>query len=122
MPRLRTIDLRRIARLFAPYRRRLVVVVALAALAAAAAVVPPLLLREVLDDAIPGGDSGRLVLLVAGMVLASVAIGVAQYGQTMVVQRVGQQAMHDLRRQVHDHLGRLPLAYFVERRTGELVS
>ena len=120
--RLRTMDLGRIARLFGPYRRRLVVVAVLAALAAAAAVVPPLLLRNVLDVAIPEGDTGLLVALVGGMLAAAIAVGVSQYAQTLLIHRVGQQVMHDLRRQVHDHLRRLPLRYFVDRHTGELLS
>jgi ATP-binding cassette subfamily B protein len=115
-------ELKRIARLFAPYRARLLTVLGLIAVSAGLGMVSPFLLRELLDKAIPHGDTTLLTWLVAGMIAISVATGVLGVGQTWLSNLVGQQVMHDLRAQVYRHLQRLSLAFFTRTRTGEVQS
>jgi ATP-binding cassette subfamily B protein len=113
---------RRIARLFGPYRARLGAVLALIAVSAGLGMVTPFLLREVLDVAIPKGDTTLLASLVGGMIFISIATGVISVGQTWLSNLVGQQVMHDLRAAVYRHLQRLSLAFFTRTRTGEVQS
>jgi ATP-binding cassette subfamily B protein len=113
---------RRIARLFAPYKARLGAVLGLIALSAGLGMVTPFLLREVLDRAIPEGDTTLLVWLVGGMIFISIATGVIGVGQTWLSNLVGQRVMHDLRAAVYRHLQRLSLAFFTRTRTGEVQS
>jgi ATP-binding cassette subfamily B protein len=113
---------RRIAALFRPYRVRLGSVLGLIALSALLGIVSPFLLREVLDDAIPNGDTTLLAWLVGGMVFISIATGVLGVGQTWLSNMVGQRVMHDLRAAVYRHLQRLSLAFFTRTRTGEVQS
>jgi len=113
---------RRIARLFGPYRARLGAVLALIAVSAGFGMVTPFLLREVLDVAIPKGDTTLLAWLVGGMIFISIATGVISVGQTWLSNLVGQQVMHDLRAAVYRHLQRLSLAFFTRTRTGEVQS
>jgi ATP-binding cassette subfamily B protein len=115
-------ELRRIAALFGPYRRRLTTVLGLIALSAGLGMVSPFLLREVLDHAIPQGDTGELTLLVAGMVAIAIATGALGVGQTWLSNLVGQRVMHDLRAAVYRHLQQLSLAFFTRTRTGEVQS
>jgi ATP-binding cassette subfamily B protein len=115
-------EIRRIARLFRPYRGRLSVVLGLIALSACLGMVSPFLLREVLDHAIPDNDTDLLTWLVAGMIGVSVATGVLGVGQTWLSNVVGQRVMHDLRAAVYRHLQRLSLAFFTRTRTGEVQS
>jgi ATP-binding cassette subfamily B protein len=114
--------LRRIARLFRPYRGRLLAVLALIAVSAGLGMVSPFLLREVLDVAIPERDTTLLVWLVAGMIAISVATGALGVAQTWLSNLVGQRVMHDLRAAVYRHLQRLSLAFFTRTRTGEVQS
>ncbi|HEX8158702.1 MAG TPA: ABC transporter ATP-binding protein, partial [Solirubrobacteraceae bacterium] len=114
--------LRRIARLFRPYRRRLMAVLALIALSAGLGMVSPFLLREVLDVAIPERDTTLLAWLVVGMIAISVATGALGVGQTWLSNVVGQRVMHDLRTAVYRHLQRMSLAFFTRTRTGEVQS
>src|SRR5947208_1740134 len=97
-------DLRRIARLFRPYRRRLVAVLALILLSAGLGMVSPFLLRQVLDAAIPQRDTGLLTALVLGMIGVSIATGMLGVGQTWLSNVVGQRVMHDLRSTVYRRL------------------
>jgi len=115
-------SLKRIARLFRPYRARLGAVLALIALSAALSMVSPFLLRSVLDTALPDRDTTLLALLVGGMIAISVATGALGVVQTLLSNEVGQRVMHDLRAQVYRHLHRLPLAFFTRTRTGEVQS
>src|SRR4051794_810316 len=115
-------DLRRVARLFRPYRARLGVVLALIAVSAGLGMISPFLLRAILDTAIPDQDTGLLTALVAGMIGIAIATGVIGVGQTWLSNLVGQRVMHDLRSAVYRHLQRLSLAFFTRTRTGEVQS
>src|SRR3954453_4490883 len=116
------VPLRRIARLFVPYRRRLTVLILLIGIAAAVGGVSPFLLRAVLDNAIPNKDTTLLSLLVLGMVAVSVLGGAIGVTQTWFSNTVGQRVMHDLRSAVYSHLQRMSLAFFTRTHTGEVQS
>src|SRR4051812_362837 len=73
-------DLRRIARLFRPYRRRLSVVLGLIVVSAGISMISPFLLRAVLDDALPHGDRLELTWLVLGMIGVAIVTGVLGVG------------------------------------------
>jgi ATP-binding cassette, subfamily B, bacterial len=116
------VPLRRVSRLFRPYRARLSGLLALIFLAAGLGVISPFLLRGVLDTAIPHRDTALLTLLVGGMILLSVLGGVIGVAQTWISNQVGQRVMHDLRAAVYAHLQRMSLAFFTRTRTGEVQS
>jgi ATP-binding cassette subfamily B protein len=116
------VSLRRIGRLFGPYRARLGGLLALIFLAAGLGVISPFLLREVLDNAIPRHNTGLLAELVLGMIALSVITSVIGVAQTFISNQVGQRVMHDLRAAVYAHLQRMSLAFFTHTRTGEVQS
>jgi len=113
---------RRIAALFAPYRRRLTTVLMLIVASAAISMISPFLLREILDEAIPERDTELLGALVGGMIAIAVVTGAIGVAQTFLSNVVGQRVMHDLRARVFRHLQRLSLAFFTRTRTGEVQS
>src|SRR5947199_2575024 len=114
--------MRRVTRLFRPYRLRLSGVLGLILVSAGLGMVSPFLLRAVLDTAIPERDTVLLTWLVAGMIAISVATGAIGVAQTWISNSVGQRVMHDLRSAVYRHLQRLSLAFFTRTRTGEVQS
>ncbi|MFF0611120.1 ABC transporter ATP-binding protein [Nocardia tengchongensis] len=115
-------ELRRIVRLFHPYRGRLAVVAALVGLASLAGLASPFLLRGIIDDALPGGRTGLLTLLAAGMIAVAALNSVFGVLQTYISTGVGQHVMHDLRAAVYARLQSMPLAFFTATRTGEVQS
>jgi ATP-binding cassette, subfamily B, bacterial len=123
-PAVRKANLRRIVRLFKPYKRRLALTGGLILFSAVLGVIPPFLLRAVLDTAIQPDqvDMHLLVALVAGMVAIPIVTGVLGVWQTLLSNLVGQAVMHDLRTSVYRHLQRLSLAFFTRTRTGEVQS
>jgi ATP-binding cassette, subfamily B, bacterial len=121
-PVVRRANLRRVVRLFRPYRLRLGLVLSLILVAAGLGAVSPFLLRAVLDEALPERDTALLNVLVGGMIAIAVITGVLGVVQTLLSNQVGQRVMHDLRSAVYRHLQRLSLAFFTRTRTGEVQS
>lgn len=115
-------QVRRILRLFRPYRGRLALVGLLVAASSLVTVASPFMLREVLDVAIPRGRTGLLTLLALGMIAAAVVNSVFGVLQTLISTTVGQRVMHDLRTAVYGRLQSMPLAFFTRTRTGEVQS
>lgn len=115
-------QVRRILRLFKPYRARLAVVGLLVGASSLVTVATPFLLKETLDVAIPEGRTGLLSLLALGMVLSAVLTGIFGVLQTLISTTVGQRVMHDLRTAVYGRLQRMSLAFFTRTRTGEVQS
>ncbi|HUA74116.1 MAG TPA: ABC transporter ATP-binding protein [Solirubrobacteraceae bacterium] len=116
------VSLRRIARLFNPYRARLGLLLGLIFLSAGLGVVSPFLLREIINDALPHRDTTLLSELVGGMIALSILTSVIGVAQTWISNMVGQRVMHDLRAAVYAHLQRMSLAFFTHTRTGEVQS
>jgi ATP-binding cassette subfamily B protein len=115
-------QVRRILRLFKPYRGRLAVVGLLVGASSLVTVATPFLLKETLDVAIPQGRTGLLSLLALGMILGAVLTSVFGVLQTLISTTVGQRVMHDLRTAVYGRLQRMSLAFFTRTRTGEVQS
>jgi len=116
------VSLRRIGRLFSPYRWQMALVTIIIAASSLITVASPFLLRDIIDTALPDKDLRLLVLLVAGMVgiaAVSSAFGVIQ---TWISTKVGQQVMHELRTSVFGHLQRQSVAFFTRTRSGEVQS
>ncbi|MFB7654241.1 MULTISPECIES: ABC transporter ATP-binding protein [unclassified Streptomyces] len=115
-------QVRRILKLFRPYRGRLAVVGLLVGAASLVSVATPFLLKEILDVAIPEGRTGLLSLLALGMILGAVLTSVFGVLQTLISTTVGQRVMHDLRTTVYGRLQQMSLAFFTRTRTGEVQS
>jgi ATP-binding cassette subfamily B protein len=118
---------RRVARLFRPYRLQVAIVCVAILVASALGVAGPILIKVVFDRALfpQGADGPNLTLLyelVGLMVLFAVLAGAIGVGQTYLTSVVGQRVMQDLRNQLYEHLQRLSLRFFTATRTGEIQS
>jgi ATP-binding cassette, subfamily B, bacterial len=120
-PALRRANLRRIGRLFAPYRLRLGAVLFLIVVSAGLGVLPAFLLKHVLE-AIARNDTRTLSFNAGGIIAIAIVTGVLGVIQTLLSNQVGQRVMHDLRAAVFRHLQKLSLAFFTRTRTGEVQS
>jgi ATP-binding cassette, subfamily B, bacterial len=118
----REVSLRRIGRLFTPYRWQLAIVTAIIAASSIVGLASPFLLRAVIDTALPDRNLRLLVWLVLGMVGVAAVTSVFGVIQTWISTKVGQQVMHALRTSVFGHLQRQSIAFFTRTRTGEVQS
>src|SRR5262245_32044582 len=120
-PAVRRANMRRVGRLFAPYKVRLGGVLLLIVVSAGLGVVPAFLLKRVLE-AIGQNDTRAVSLNASAMIAIAIVIGALGVIQTLLSNQVGQHVMHDLRAAVFRHLQRLSLAFFTRTRTGEVQS
>ena len=118
----REVSLRRIARLFTPYRWSVLGVVAIIVAASIVGLASPFLLRGIIDVALPEQDLHLLVLLAGGMVAVAAVTSVLGVFQTWINTQMGQRVMHGLRTDVFAHLQRQSIAFFTRTRTGEVQS
>lgn len=112
----------RILGYFRPYRLRVGLALLTVAAIAGLGLVPPLMIRAVVDVAIPQGDVGFLVLLVAGMVGAPAFGGLLGVVQTYLNTHISQRVMFDLRNHLYRHVQSLSLRFFTATKTGEIMS
>ncbi len=115
-------SIRRIGRLFAPYRWPLAIVTAIIAASSVVGLASPFLLRAVIDTALPERNVRLLAWLVVGMIAVAAVTSAFGVIQTWISTKVGQQVMHGLRTSVFSHLQRQSVAFFTRTRTGEVQS
>ena len=118
----REVSLRRIGRLFTPYRWQIAVVTAIIAASSIVGLASPFLLRAVIDTALPDRNVRLLAWLVAGMIAVAGVTSAFGVVQTWISTKVGQHVMHGLRTSVFAHLQRQSIAFFTRTRTGEVQS
>jgi ATP-binding cassette subfamily B protein len=114
------VSLRRVGKLFGPYRLRLGLLLGLIFLGSVLSVASPFLLREAVDRGIIKHNLTLLAWLVGGMIALAIINGVISVAQTWISNQVGQRVMHDLRAAVFAHLQRMSLAFFTRTRSGEV--
>jgi ATP-binding cassette, subfamily B, bacterial len=116
------VSLRRIGRLFRPYRWQLAIVTAIIAASSVVGLASPFLLRAVIDTALPERNVRLLAWLVIGMIAVAAITSAFGVIQTWISTKIGQHVMHELRTSVFSHLQRQSIAFFTRTRTGEVQS
>jgi ATP-binding cassette, subfamily B, bacterial len=117
--------IKRIVRLFRPYRGRTALILVSILVTSGLGIVNPLLIQVVFDDAlfVEGGPNlGLLYALVGVMIAIPIVSGLLGVGQTYLTNFVGNRVMQDLRDRLYAHLQSMPLSFFTGTRTGEIQS
>ena len=84
--------------------------------------VMPISTRPLIDKVITHGEMGLLPNIILLVVTATIIQGITSYALSQLLSKGGQQLISDLRMQVQSHIGRLPVAFYDENRTGTLVA
>ncbi len=114
--------MRRLMTYIHPYRKSAVLALLLIICASALSVLPPYLTKVAIDRFIRNGDLPGLNL-VAGLYMATLAAVFAlSFGQTWVMNVMGQKIMFDLRREIFGHLQKLDVAFFDRNPVGRLMT
>jgi ATP-binding cassette subfamily B protein len=123
--------MRRLLQYMKPYRGRVALALVMVAIVTPLELAPPLIFRKAIDsyfvpalnhmlpEASARSGIGWLSLLLLGVLAFDF---LAQYIQIRVMQRVGQQTMYDMRREIFSHMQRLPMSYFDRNPVGRLVT
>src|SRR5207244_5739620 len=105
-----------------PHMRRIALAFLLMGLAAGSTAGRAWLMQPVLDRIFVARD-GSLLLLIAGGALALALVkGLADYGDAVLMTRVGQRVIADVQVALFARLMRADLAYFHAHPTGTLIS
>jgi len=123
--------MRRLLQYMKPYRWRVMLALALVAIVTPLELAPPWIFQKAIDNnfvpamkhLIPESKAWSGVILLSLLFFAVLGFDfLAQYVQIRIMQRVGQQTMYDMRREIFGHLQRLPMSYFDRNPVGRLVT
>ncbi len=123
--------MRRLMQYLRPYRSRVALALALVAIVTPLELAPPKLFQVAIDRYFVPALGGKLpevrawngIIWIAVVFLAVLTFDfLAQYAQIRIMQRVGQQTMYDMRREIFGHMQRLPMSYFDRNPVGRLVT
>ena len=124
--------MKRLLEYMRPYRWRVIIALALVAMVTPLELAPPALFGQAIDKyMVPGSDGTSLaerawhgIVLVSADLPGCVLIFdfLAQYVQIRIMQRVGQQTMYDMRKEIFGRLQRLPMTYFDRNPVGRLMT
>jgi ATP-binding cassette subfamily B multidrug efflux pump len=114
--------LRRLLATLRPYKWALAIVFVLVAVSTVLDLLGPFLMGVAIDEFIIAGDLAGLPRIILLMLGAYVGGWLATVGQNVIMARVSQQAMRELRRDLFGHLQTLSLRFFDRHPHGELMS
>ena len=123
--------MRRLLRYMKPYKWRVVLALLMVAIVTPLELAPPLIFRKAIDSyfvpalkhLLPEASAWMGIGWLSLLFFAVLAFDfLAQYAQIRIMQRVGQQTMYDMRREIFGHLQRLPMSYFDRNPVGRLVT
>ncbi|NQU03395.1 MAG: lipid A export permease/ATP-binding protein MsbA [Syntrophaceae bacterium] len=80
------------------------------------------LVKPVLDDIFIKKDASMLKLIPLAIVIIYAIKGACSYGQTVIMNFIGQRIITDLRNDLYDHIQRQSLSFFSKNPTGILMS
>ncbi|TFV94330.1 ABC transporter ATP-binding protein [Algoriphagus kandeliae] len=105
-----------------PRRKQLLLGLVLILISRLSGLVLPGASKYLIDDVIPSSDLNLLKWLILIVVAAIVIQSVTSYALTQILSVEAQNLIAKLRSQVQSHIIRLPIRFFDNTKTGELVS
>jgi subfamily B ATP-binding cassette protein MsbA len=112
----------RLLRYIRPYWRWMAVAVFALVVSSLLGLVLPLVVRNLVDFVFVNKDFADLNRVTVALVVVFVFQSLFTFIQQMALAYVGEHAVADIRIDFYTHLQELPLSFYAERRTGELVS
>ncbi len=114
--------LRRLLPLMAPEKRNIAIALGAIVVTSGSALAGPLIIAHTVDRYIAAGNYAGVVLwasILLGIYLAGLT---ASYVQTRTMGAVGRRILFNLRNALFEKLQELPVAFFNENRSGDLIS
>ncbi len=105
-----------------PYRGRFALAVVCMLVLAATTAALAWLLRPAVDEALSARDARMITLIPLAVVGLYLIKGAAYYGQAYLMGAIAQRVVLDLRVRLYERLLSQSLAFFVRRKTGELMA
>ncbi len=114
--------MRRAGRMLGPYRRTFRLAMGLVVIYTLTTLAGPYLLKFGIDKGIKRHDAGALNGAVMAYVVIAIVAYVVNRTQVLLVSRVGEGFLRDMRVRVFDHLQRLSMPFYDREKAGVIVS
>ena len=114
--------IRRLLQYLHPYRARLILVGALVLISTALNLAGPILLGRTIDNFIIPGDATGLTRYALLILAVYVGVGIATMIEGLLMVKIGQGLVGDIRAQIFAHLQMLSMSYHDQHRVGDLMS
>ena len=108
--------------LIKPYRLLLVGSFVLMVINRSSGLVLPASTKYLIDNVMAKHQMHLLPIIVGTVLVATIIQGITSYALTQILSKAGQRLIAELRVKVQAHIGRLPVAFYDENRTGTLVA
>ena len=112
----------RVLEILRPYPFQAIVAVGLTIVACLLNLPVPFLIQGLVDTVVTGGHWSALPAFAVGLLIVFAAQAGFSLANTLVVGKVGQQVVRDLRHRLYERLQRLDLSYYDRTPTGGIIS
>lgn len=103
------------------YKKDMIIALLLSAVGSIVGLTGPILIQKAMDIAIPHKDMHYLItlcVLLAVTILVNIGFNTIR---TVIIAKVGQNIVHDIRKDLFDHLQALPFSYYDNRPQGKIL-
>jgi ATP-binding cassette subfamily B protein len=119
---MRKVEWRRIGALFLPYWPQEATVLVCILAGAVLGLAPPLFTKHLIDSALAHHDARELWFDVGGMIVSAALAAILGVYQGFLNSLVGEGIMRDIRTNLVAHLHRMPISFFTNTKTGEIMN
>ncbi len=105
-----------------PYIKRGILAGICTVIAAGGTAYLPFVIKDMVDQVLSEKDTVMLNYIVISIIVVFVIRGIAYYGQSYLMNYVGQRVIIDIRRAVFEKLQRLSLSFYDKHKTGTIMS
>lgn len=115
--------MQRIGKLLRPYRGKIALATVLQTTVILCGLISPYVIRSIVNDVIGQQHNTNLLYTLVGIQLGLALIwNICGFFRVMILERVSQDAIYDLRTGLYAHLEELPYEFYDHHRVGEIMS
>lgn len=104
------------------HKKKMILSLIYSAISAAAALLGPLLIQRGVDVAVPNKDYRQLVILAVIMLVSIIVSILFSRVRSKYMIEVGQDIVYDIRKDLFEHLQRLPFQFYDDRPHGKILT
>ncbi len=104
------------------YRKSLITALILIVIGSSLRIVIPYITKEVVDSVLPNQNWQLLIKLSAILLVVTITRGITQYTRGMLLEKVSQNIVYDLRTNIFQKLQYLPYSFYDQHHIGEIMS
>lgn len=113
-------QLKRLAGYISPYKKKMAAIIALMLTSSALTMALPIFLQLIMDKSIPERDMKSIWIYSGLTLLIALYSGFALRMKIKTMSVIGQNIVHDIRRDIFKHLQELPFSYYDDRPHGKI--